>query len=259
MNGRLLLLCFATSFLTPHVAAQAPDAIPAKSPRTEQTYPQPAGDEQGFESIFDGKSLDGWEGDPTYWRVEGGAIVGEVTPDTLLQKNSFLIYRAATAGDFELKAEYRVSARGNSGINYRSRFTPHGDAPWAMQGYQFDIDGPNRYTGQNYEERGRTFLAKRGQVTRAYGDAQREIIATVGNETELAEFVNNDDWNTAHIVARGGMLTHILNGHIMSVVVDDDTEHRRLQGQIGVQVHVGPPMNIEYRNVRLKQLDSAAE
>lgn len=84
-------------------------------------FPAPlAGDESGFVSIFDGSSLTGWEGDPVYWRVENGAIVGEVTPETILKRNSFLIWRGGTTGDFELKLEYKISEQGNSGINYRS-------------------------------------------------------------------------------------------------------------------------------------------
>src|SRR5262249_7119844 len=131
----------------------------------QQVYPTAAKqDETGFVSIFDGKSLDGWEGDPTYWRVEDGCLVGEVTPETLLKRNSFIIWRGGKPGDFELKADFRISEGGNSGINYRSEEVA--DTPFALRGYQFDIDGANRYTGQNYEERGRTFLAQRGDIGR---------------------------------------------------------------------------------------------
>src|SRR5262245_6570866 len=79
-----------------------------------------ASDESGFEVIFDGKTLKGWEGDPKYWRVENGCLIGEVTPETILKQNSFIIWRGGVTRDFELKVEYRVSASGNSGINYRS-------------------------------------------------------------------------------------------------------------------------------------------
>jgi hypothetical protein len=209
-------------------------------------------DESGFEQIFDGKSLSGWEGDPQYWRVENGALVGEVTATNLLKQNSFIIWRGGEPRDFELKVEYRVSAKGNSGINYRS--VPWTNSPWALRGYQADIDGANKYTGQNYEEKGRTFLAMRGQVTRLEDGKPPEIISSLGSTNDWQSVIKNEDWNEYHLIARGGVLTHILNGRVMSVVIDDDVRNRTLSGLIGVQVHVGPPMKIEYRNFRLKRL-----
>ena len=117
--------------------------------------------DDGFIPIFDGKSLNGWKGDPNYWRVENGNLVGEITPATLLKTNSFIIWQGGKPSDFELKLEFKISKAGNSGINYRSvQLTA---VPNALKGYQADIDGNNRYTGQNYEERGRTTLAYRGE------------------------------------------------------------------------------------------------
>jgi hypothetical protein len=214
--------------------------------------------EAGFQPIFDGKTLAGWEGDPKYWRVENGCIVGEITPATLLKQNTFLIWRGGAPKDFELKVEYRISAQGNSGINYRSVELP--DQKLVMRGYQADIDGPEknkpplRHTGQNYEERGRTFLALRGQVVRVEEGKKPEIIGSLGTVEETKAFINNDGWNDLHVIARGNVLMHILNGHLVSVVIDDDVKNRRSDGLLGVQVHVGPPMKIEYRNFRLKNL-----
>ncbi len=218
-----------------------------------QTMPEPAGaDTAGFVPIFDGKSLTGWDANPVYWRVEAGALVGEVTPETLLKANSFAIWRGGAPADFELKVEYRVSALGNSGINYRSVEVP---APaFALKGYQCDIDGPNRHTGQNYEERGRTFLALRGQITRLMPGAKPAIIGEVGDKDALAAFVRAGEWNQVHLIIRGNVLTHIINGHAMSLVIDEDPVARMAAGLIGVQVHVGPPMKIEYRNFLLKVL-----
>jgi len=209
-------------------------------------------DQAGFESIFNGQNLDGWEGDPKYWRVENGCLVGEVTPETLLTNNSFLIWRGGTAADFELKLQYRISAKGNSGVNYRSEIWTN--APFAMRGYQADIDGAQRYTGQNYEEKGRTFLALRGDISRVDADGRARVTGSVGDKTALTKFINNEDWNEYHLIARGNVLIHELNGHALSVVVDDDPAGRRFDGLIGVQVHVGPPMKVEFRDIRLKKL-----
>ena len=121
------------------------------------------GDEPGFQPIFDGKTLAGWEGNPTYWRVEDGALVGEITPATVIKSNTFIIWRGGTPKDFELKLDYRITPGGNSGINYRSAVVPDPVTPenkFAMRGYQCDIDGAKRYVGNNYEEKG-TALPRR--------------------------------------------------------------------------------------------------
>lgn len=218
-----------------------------------QSYPEPAGaDTAGFVAIFDGKSLAGWDADPKYWRVENETLVGEVTPATLLKANSFAIWRGGAPADFELKVEYRVSAAGNSGINYRS--VEVATPAFALKGYQCDIDGLNRYTGQNYEERGRTFLAQRGQITRAAPESKRAVVGSVGEKDALAVGIRANEWNQVHLIVRGNVLTHLVNGRVMSVVIDEDPAARTSAGLIGVQVHVGPPMTIEYRNVLLKTL-----
>ena len=242
-------------FLRPKIlAAVFGCALGIALPAFAQPRPMPVAtnDESGFVQLFDGKSLSGWEGDPQYWRVEDGALVGEVTATNLLKQNSFIVWRGGEAGDFDLKMEYRVSAKGNSGINYRSSMATN-FGPWAMRGYQADIDGKNQYTGQNYEEKGRQFLALRGQVTRITEAAPPQIIGSLGATNDLISVIKNEDWNEFHIIARGGVLTHILNDRVLSVVIDDDAKNRTLTGLIGVQVHVGPPMKIEYRNIRLKR------
>lgn len=219
---------------------------------SQQNFPMPVtGDEKGFIPIFDGQSLNGWEGDSVYWHVENGKIVGVVTPETILKRNTFLIWRGGTTGDFELKLEYKVSAHGNSGVNYRS-FEVDG-VPLALRGYQCDIDGEGAWSGQNYEERGRTFLALRGQITQISENEKPVEIGTVGGKDELNEFIKKEDWNEIHLIIKGNTLIHMINKHVMSIVVDNDIANRKNEGLLGVQVHVGPPMTIEYRNIRLKK------
>ena len=234
----LATLCFPVALL-----AQSPAPAPTAAPPSD-----------GFVSIFDGQTLAGWDGDPKYWRVENGCILGEITPETIIKRNTFLIWRGGAPKDFELKVEYRVSDRGNSGVNYRS--VELTDAKWSLAGYQADIDGPSKHTGQNYEERGRTFLAKRGEMVQIGASAKPVVIASLGEPEALKAFIHDQPgaWNEYHLILRGNNLTHILNGHVMSLVIDDDAAHRKFDGLIGVQVHVGPPMKIEYRSFRLKTL-----
>lgn len=205
----------------------------------------------GFSTIFDGKTLNGWDGDPAYWRVENGVMVGETKEGAIPKQNTFLIWRGATPADFELLAEYRLTG-GNSGIQYRSSELP--DIRWAMQGYQADIDAAQRYTGQIYEERGRAFLALRGQSVSIETGAKPAVLGSLGNEAELKAAINAQGWNEYRIIALGNVLIQILNGRVMSTLLDNDAANRKLDGLIGIQLHSGEPMKIEVRNIRLKKL-----
>jgi len=125
------------------------------------------------------------------------------------------------------------------------------DNRFALRGYQFDLDGGKRYVGNNYEEKGRLFVGVRGQVTRIVGGRPPVVLATMGDAAELSGAAT-DDWNAVHLIVRGNTLTHLLNGRLLSLTIDDDVPNRPTEGWIGVQVHVGPPMKVEYRNIRLK-------
>lgn len=223
-------------------------------------------EEAGFKPIFDGETLGGWEGNPVYWSVKDGAITGEITPETLLKANTFLIWQGGQPGDFELKAEFKISETGNSGINYRSEMVE--DVPFALKGYQADIDGKNNYTGQNYEERKRTTLAYRGQETKITsqpdGVGVREYVERnawkglnvekeIGDRAELGSKIKLGEWNSIRIVAKGNVLKHYVNGQLMSEVHDEDPKNRMESGYLGVQVHVGPPMKVQYKDIMLKQ------
>lgn len=234
-------------------AERAQQAAPYAPKQSDRPSPM-AGDEPGFQPIFDGRTMTGWDGNPAYWRAEGGSLVGEITPDTVIKSNTFAIWKGGQPKDFELKLDYRITAGGNSGINYRSAVVPDPVTPsnaFAMKGYQFDLDGKKAYSGNNYEEKGRLFLAVRGQMTRVVGDRPPIVISTLGDPDELGKLVT-DDWNAVQIIVRGNAATHILNGRVMSITVDDDPPNRPADGRIGVQVHVGGPMKVEYRNIRLK-------
>ena len=249
----------------------------------------------GFDKIFDGTTLTNWEGDPTFWRVEAGTIVGESTPEKPVTENTFLIYRGGEPDNFELKLEFRMNST-NSGVQYRSRQLTGAVGKWVLCGYQADIDFSNSYTGMLYEERGRPgFLAPRGTVqyagpndvkqgqcssgqpvaprgqgagrTGAAGapaagaPAQpaapaplRGQIGQLADGEALRGIIKVNDWNQLHIIARGTTLMHLLNGHVTAVFVDDDQANRSMKGLLGVQIHTGPPMKIEFRNIYLKNL-----
>jgi hypothetical protein len=213
-------------------------------------------EETGFRQIFDGKSLKGWDCDPAFWRVEDGAIVGETKTDHQPPQNIFCIWRDGKPGDFELKLQYRLSGAdtGNSGIQYRSVELPD-VANWVLKGYQADIDARQQFTGQIYEERGRGFLALRGQINYVPDGKRPGNIGSVGDNAQLKDLIKTGDWNDIHIIARGNILIQLINGHVMSQLIDDDKAGRKMDGLIGIQLHRTPnAMKIESRNIRLKDL-----
>lgn len=203
-----------------------------------------------FIAIFDGKTLSNWDGDSTFWRVENGTIIGESTPEKRVTQNTFLIWRGGTTGDFELKIEYRMTANANSGVQYRSSVLAN-VGQWAMKGYQADLDGANRYSGQIYEERGRGFLAVRGSFVRIGGASGggNTPIGSFGDDSTLKALLKPGDWNSLHIIARGNTIIQVVNGRTMSAIVDEDEQGRAMDGLLGLQIHTGPPMKIEFRNV----------
>jgi Domain of Unknown Function (DUF1080) len=262
------LLSVAGVFLSFSFAARAADQEPPPPPA--QVLPEAVTDENtGFNTIFDGKTLKDWDGDPQYWRVEDGAIVGETTDKNLPKYNSFIIWRGGKPADFEIKLEYRISAMGNSALQYRSSELP--GTKWVLRGYQADIDGAEwgkmfyerfakpkglelrRVTAQNYEERGRTFLALPGQLAYVGSGRIQRAIASLGNTDDLARSIS-DDWNRLYLIVRGDQMIHILNDRVMSIVIDDDKANRSMEGCLGMQIHVGPAMKAEFRNIRLKTL-----
>jgi hypothetical protein len=208
-------------------------------------------EESGFQAIFDGKSLAGWDGDPGFWKVENGAIVGQTAKDKQPKQNTFLVWRGGSPADFELKLQFRLTGF-NSGIQFRSIELP--DIKWAMKGYQADMDGEQKYTGQIYEERGRGFVAMRGQITYIPDGKKPGVLASLGEANELKSVIKSEDWNDLDILARGNTIVQAINGRVTSMLIDDDTANRRMDGLIGIQIHLGPPMKIEARNIRLKKL-----
>lgn len=226
-------------------------------------------DKREFISIFNGKNLEGWQGDPTYWRVENGILTGEVTPETILKRNSFIIYKKEQPENFELKLEYKITNSGNSGVNYRSALIE--TMPFALRGYQCDIDGKNKYTGQNYEEKKRTTLAYMGETVTIpqMPDSipkqnirknvkrncwQTRDVSTTKLKSDLVSTIKPNDWNTIHLIVKDNKMQHYVNGVLFSEVTDLDKVNRSTKGYIGVQVHVGPPMKVEYRAIQLKTL-----
>lgn len=234
---------------------------------TEPTKRDSVQNKDGFVNLFDGKTLNGWEGDTAVWKMQNGVVTGEITPSSPpLKNNTFLIWRGGSPSDFELEGEYRISEKGNSGIQYRSKEVE--DVPFGLKGYQFDIDGANQYTGQNYEERGRSIIAFRGQkvtLPQVTGTISSLVKNNVWTPSVLKDSLSNSDslkahinegWNHFHLIIKGNHLQHYINGLLMCDVTDDDTANRMSLGLLGLQMHAGHIMKVEFKNLKIKETKS---
>ncbi|MFO0427638.1 MAG: family 16 glycoside hydrolase [Planctomyces sp.] len=218
---------------------------------TSSAEDKPAAD--GWTSLFDGTTLNGWDGDPSLWRVEAGTITGQ-TKDNSLKKNSFLIWRGGEIDNFELELEYRIVG-GNSGIQYRSFELP--DGKWRIGGYQADFEAGDRYSGILYGEAFRGILADRGESTelvRAGDKFEKKVTGSVGDSNEIQTKIRKEDWNQYRVVADGYHFQHFINGAKTIDCIDSDEAQRRAVGLLALQIHVGPPMTVQFRNIRLKKL-----
>ena len=211
--------------------------------------------DDGFVSIFDGKQLGVWDGNPQFWRVEDGCITGETTPENPTKGNTFILWRGGITEDFELKLEYKIGATGNSGVQYRSFEVPN--ERWVVGGYQADIDSGDRYSGINYGERFRGILADRGQKTVLKRDGDKfsvEVAGSVGDSAEIQKHIKKNDWNSYHIIVKGNTFEHRINGVVTSICTDEDAKERRAAGLLALQLHAGPPMKAQFRNIQYKKL-----
>ena len=209
---------------------------------------------KGFKSIFDGKTLKGWNGDPKFWSVQDGAITGKTTKENPTKGNTFIIWKGKT-GNFDLRLDYKIIG-GNSGIQYRS-FKADGPDEWRIGGYQADFEAGDTFSGICYGERFRGILSLRGKKTiLTVGDdgKLKKEVEDFAKDADIAKAIKKEDWNSYRIVARNFNLTHYINGVKTTQVIDRDRKTRRAEGLLALQLHAGPPMNVQFKNIRIKEL-----
>lgn len=275
-------LILGTSFAVAQNSTQttSPAAQPPRSKVVPLVFREPDPIEfdkhAGFLSIFDGKTLNQWDGDPQTWRVEDGAIVGESTREKP-RVNSYISYHGVETKDFDLKLEIKVENGGGSGIQYRSSvglpwthyFPPDQPVPklaWMMTGPQADFwfpvppdkhaIAPFSFSGQFYSENTALgILAWRGQVTESEPGKPQRLIGNIGSRDALGGYIKINDWNQYEIIARGGTFIHIINGQLMAVYIDDDpNSSNNVSGLIGIEIE-GTPCKVSVRNLWLRKLN----
>jgi hypothetical protein len=239
-----------------------------------QPDPYDFDEHEGWTSLFDGKTLHGWSGDSN-WKVEDGAITIEPSCEHPTG-TIYLVWQGGDTSDFELKLRMKGTGNINSGVQYRSWIAPDPPRPappagapgasppqpqrggggpcpsgaprgtppdrkseeqWNMWGAQYDFDAANHYTGQYYEQStGRGIIAWKGQIVRTETGKNPRLLATIGDQTIVDSIYKPNDWNELHIIAIGNQMTHLLNGRVISILIDDDTQKFHKSGKIGIEV-----------------------
>jgi hypothetical protein len=286
-------------------APQRPTAPPAGAPAPGSrclgcgVAPEPMQphDYAGWTSLFDGKSLQGWDGNPEVWRVENGAIMAETWPDRRVG-TTFLIWRGGEPGDFELKLEVKADYDIHSGVFYRSAVGPTlpraggpgpgraggggatagagrgtgaaapagraaqappafpSDPRWNVRGYGIDWDwdpGNNGNVQDVGTGRSEPQIGWRGHIVRTAAGVRPRSIGTLGDRDAMMKLIPLGEWNQLHIIAEGRQLTHIVNGHVMAILIDDDPAGLKTKGVIALQIEQFGQGRIHFRNIWLKQ------
>ncbi len=255
-----LAILFVTSLVA---SAQPQPPPPVAAPRDlrliegDRTLLDDRGAERGFHSIFNGKDLSGWEGNPKLWSVKDGAITGQTTAENPAKGNTFLIWTNGTVGDFELRCSFKLvpgDSKGfaNSGIQYRSKVVD--PSYWVVGGYQADMEAGPNYTGILYEERFRGIMAQRGEKVVWTKDDKKQVVGAVGNAAEIEASLKKGGWNDYVIMAKGNHLQQFVNGKQTVDVTDECEAKRALNGILALQLHAGPPMMAQFKDIRLKML-----
>jgi len=214
--------------------------------------------EAGFKDLFNGKDLSNWAGRQNHWSVEDGAITGTTTKENPAKGNNFLILQRdgtnAIYSDFEIRFSYKFSSDwGNSGLQYRSKDRGN----FVVNGYQGDFEVGTTYSGILYEEGGRGILAERGQKVTLQDDngkLKKEVTGKVGDSKAIQANIKQGDWNDYVIIAKGNHLQHFINGMQTVDVVDEQAPKAAKEGIIAFQIHAGPAMKVQFKNVRIKEL-----
>ncbi|HEY3841228.1 MAG TPA: DUF1080 domain-containing protein [Bryobacteraceae bacterium] len=226
-------------------------------------------DHPGWTQMFDGKTLNGWDGNPEVWKVVDGTIgCGFSSPEGTRNPGGFIAWKGGDIADFELKLEIKLEgATADSGIEYRAWPTAGGGGrgsaaapappanPWNLGGYQFDFNFPGTFNGNvaaGASNRGT--IAYRGQIVRAEEGKRPRQIGTVGKFEELGGYFKVADWNQIHMIASGHTFTQFINGRLMSMLIDEDSTKFRPKGLIGLQCAGTGTMRIAFRNLWLRTM-----
>jgi putative heme-binding domain-containing protein len=199
---------------------------------------------EGAKSLFNGKDLSGWKGDADLWSVKDGVIHGS-SHDKKLKGNTFLILESEDIEDFHLVYEARCFGN-NSGVMYRSEVLDV--EKFVMKGSQCDLHPNPPYLAMLYGEKERGIVTKRGETMEINEAGKKNVVSSFDPKA-----VDIEDWVTYEIICKGNHIIHKVNGEVAINLTDND-KNRIRKGRIGLQLHQGEPMKVDFRNIRLKEL-----
>ena len=251
MLPRRLAKCFVLGSVTP-LFAMAALCFGGPSARSEDPAAIPVGSIVLFAQDAD---FEKWTGDRKRWRVEGDTIFGESPEGDLIPEHTYLIYEGQAFADFELTARFKIEG-GNSGIQYRSKIV--NPKKFKVAGYQADIDAGNRFAGILYEQDGRGIMARRGESVTVDAGGEKQI-ERFGDATEIGRGIHPGQWNDYRIVARGNTLEHYINGALTARVIDGQSDRAAEQGLVALQLHPGPPMVVQFRNIVVREISADSD
>src|SRR5262245_56908173 len=210
----------------------------------------------GFEPIFDGRTLNGWQGqDMSLWSIEDDAITGTISPEHAPKLNQYLIWQGGMLDDFELKLTFRLRSTNspavNGGFQFRSRRLPNGD----VAGYQVDNNYLQPWKARLYDEFGRHDLALQGERT-VFDREGIKHTEKLKLEPGADDF-RLDEWHEYHLIAQGRTLWLRVNGKLIAEVTDNDDDSYEALALLAMQLPTGPPMNAQFKDIRLKRLQPA--
>lgn len=227
-------------------AAEAESDAAVKKTAQEVLSDWPTDD--GFTSLFNGKNLAGWNAKPGWWRVEDGALTVESTPEKPCTECNYLIWRGDQPADFELLADFKLSSEANSGIQLRSKELLN----WDTYGYQADMAGDGSLVGFVYHHK-YALVAGRGEKSNFAADGAKTV-EPLGDPEKLLKHFKPGEWNTYRIICRGPAITLYVNDVLMCQITDHRVAPEDTRGIIALQMHPGPPMKIQFKNIRIKKL-----
>ncbi|MBP5622443.1 MAG: DUF1080 domain-containing protein [Thermoguttaceae bacterium] len=215
---------------------------------SDSTTPPPTKETpEGFVSLFDGKTLEGWDGNSKFWSVENGCITGRSSEDNPVPYSTYIVWKGEPVKDFTLLVDFCVPGEGNSGIEYRAWKDDARDH--GLNGYQADIS-PGDIMGIFYGEALGEIIAWRGESAKFDANGNKTI-EKFGDAAEIGKSINMHGWNTYRVEARGNRFTEYINDVKTTELVDERPDSPK-EGIFGLQIHPGPPMFFQFKNIFLK-------